>query len=187
MPSKKAATICIYPRKVSLQLQVYLNVWIAVQAVDDQMMHVMSCLHTALYAMAFETSQGFSLWSMPTTKQSCNCHQVMQLAMQTHCTSTHAVWTASIAAEQCHTQGPGRWSCHPQLHLVSFIHSRIGQSPHRTSKIATDCKGSDRLTGVDSKLYILEHMDTISMRVAQKLTFHQLGPIPMQAFTTKPM
>lgn len=53
---KKAATICMYLKKVPLQLQVYLNVWIAVQAVHDQMMHVVSCLHAALSVTPSETS-----------------------------------------------------------------------------------------------------------------------------------
>ncbi len=57
VPPKMAATVCIYLRKIPLQLWVYLNVWIAVQAVDDQMMYIMSCLHTASSAMPSEMSR----------------------------------------------------------------------------------------------------------------------------------
>ena len=87
MPSKKAATICIYPRKVPLQLQVYLNVWIAVQAVDDQMMHVMSCLHTASSTMPSETSQNVNStqsisMQLSSDGAACDAKQTIQVCVQ---------------------------------------------------------------------------------------------------------
>lgn len=68
------------------------------------------------------------------------------------------------------------------MHLTSFSLNTLV-----TSKVTTDFNGSNRLTGTDIKLYTAERKNTISVPVAQKLTFHQLGPIPMQAFTTSPM
>ncbi len=129
--------LCVYLRKV-LQLQIYLNVWIAVQAVDNQMMHIMSCLHTSLSATPSETSRDVNANNKAV---SCSCHQVVQLAMQTDHTSMHALWTASVAVEQCHTKGPGRWSYHPQLHLVSCTHAFAS---HLTKQLG-NFKGRDRL------------------------------------------
>ena len=72
------------------------------------------------------------------------------------------------------------------FHLLVHLTS-ISQNSLVIPKVTTDSKGSDRVTGIDSKLYTAERKNTISVPVAQKLTFHQLGPIPMQAFTTRPI